>query len=88
MENEFITINHVLKYMWQAQTDEDNAEITNTVCVSFVLKKRCFLLVMFYFRSGFCLNSCALAENENRGVALVQLLTFGGHQSMLLSNVK
>lgn len=37
MENDFITINHVLKYMWQAQTDEDNAEIANTVNASFMI---------------------------------------------------
>lgn len=42
MANEFITINHVLKYMSQAQTDEDNTETTNTVYVSFIIKKEMF----------------------------------------------
>lgn len=74
--------------MWQAQTDEDNAEIRNTVYVSFIIKERCFCLVMFYFMSGFCLNLRASVEDNNRGVAMVPLVTFGGYQWTFLSNIK
>lgn len=74
MENEFITINHVLKYMWQAQTDEDN-EIAYTVYASMIKKKKkkkvCSCSILFM--SGFCFNSLSSAENNNRGVAMVHL---------------
>lgn len=52
MENDFITINHVLKYIWQAQTDEDNAEIANTVNASFMILKKG---VFFFWCSILCL---------------------------------
>lgn len=42
---------------------------------------------MFWFMSGFCLNSRASVENNNRGMAMVHLLTFGGYQ-LFLSNIK
>lgn len=45
----------------------------------------CFIFCLF---CCCCLNSCVSAKNNNRGVAMAHLLTFGGCQSAFLLTLK